>query len=117
MVAANRSNPVLPPLPSQLWSTGSLPPITYEWLLIMMALLVIIHILMKMLLSNYFKINTVRNDPHVATLEYSPFYHLSIIILVLSEMDWNVFDVSIWLMLYVGVSLVRSGLFSIKFER
>ena len=74
-------------------------------------------ILTRMMLSRHFKINTIRSDPNIAALEYSPFYHLSIIILVLSEIDWNIFDLSIWMLTYIGVGIVRSALYSIKHER
>jgi hypothetical protein len=75
------------------------------------------HLLIRTLLSKHFKIDTMRYDPNIATLEYSPFYHLAIIILVLSEIDWNIFDLSIWMLTYVGVAIIRSALYSIKYER
>jgi hypothetical protein len=70
-----------------------------------------------MMLQSWFEIDKLRHDPKAAALEYSPFYHLTIVILVLSEIDWNMFDLAVWALTYIGTGLLRNALFSIKLER
>jgi hypothetical protein len=68
-------------------------------------------------LAKRFNIAIPRPDSQLSSLEYSPFYHLAIVILVLAEIDWNLFDLVIWAYAYVGVGIIRRALLSIKLEK
>jgi len=103
--------------PRHLWSSGTLPSITSEWAFFIFVMLIIIYLATKLLLSRYFRINQLHLDKDAATLEYSPFYHLAIIILVLSEVDWNIFDLGVWMFSYVGIGILRKAIYTIKYER
>jgi hypothetical protein len=113
----HRANRVLILLSRHLWSSGTLPSITAEWFLFILTILILIHILTKLILSRYFKITHLLSDSKISTLEYSPFYHLAIIILVLSEVDWNIFDLGVWMCTYIGIGIVRKAVYTIKHER
>lgn len=108
------NHPVSITLCRQLWSSGSLPSITYDSLLTIAVALLLVHRFVKMMLKGWFEIDRVRYDPKAAALEYSPFYHLAIVILVLSEIDWNMFDLTLWTLTYIGTGFLRNALFSIK---
>jgi hypothetical protein len=59
--------------------------ITYAWLIIILAAFTLFHKLAEFLLLKNFQIERIRSDPNLNALEYSPFYHLAVIILILYE--------------------------------
>ena len=67
-----------------LRQAGELPLITYSWLIIILASFVLLTKLTEYLLLKNFRIERLKSDPNLNALEYSPFYHLAVIILVLS---------------------------------
>ena len=73
--------------------------------------------IIQRVLSIYFQINESRPEHYVDSLEYSYFYHLSIVVLILAEVNWNMFDLTIWVASYVGVGLIRKAIYIIRIER
>ncbi len=51
------------------------------------------------------------------SLEYSYFYHLSIIILILTDVNWNIFDLVIWLFSYVCIGMLRKAVHIAKVQK
>ena len=72
-------------LPSQIESSLEqvLPPITYTHLLLLAALLLLLRSLIQKVLAVHFQITTIKPHHNINTLEYSYFYHLSLVILVM----------------------------------
>lgn len=108
---------VLHLLSRTLVQTGELPLITYEWLIIILAVFILLYKLMEFLLLKNCQIERMRSDPNLNSLEYSPFYHLTVIILILSELDWNMFDLAIWTTTYLTGGLLRKAIFNVKAEK
>jgi hypothetical protein len=79
--------------------------------------LILLHLGVRRLLAGSFGIVQPRQDNDLSSLEYSPLYHLVIIILVLSDLDWNTFDLGIWSLTFVGIATIRKALHSIRLER
>lgn len=79
--------------------------------------LIMLKVGMDKLLWKKLQVSPSRNDSQSSSLEYSPFYHLAIVILVLAEVEWNMFDLIVWSYGYVGVGIVRRGLLSVKMEK
>jgi hypothetical protein len=63
----------------------ALPSITLAGLSCLLVALVGLRLIIQKILSRYFQINETRPQHNINTLEYSYFYHLSIVILVLVE--------------------------------
>jgi hypothetical protein len=95
----------------------SLPPITLNALLLLALALAALRLLLQRVLALYFHITETRPQHNPSTLEYAYFYHLSIVVLILAEVDWNVFDLSIWVGSYVGVGLMRRAIYVVRIER
>lgn len=72
--------------------------------------------LIQRVLWVYFQIRE-RGEQMPSTLEYSYFYHLSMVVLILGEVRWNMFDLAVWVVSYVGVGLIRRAIFVIRIER
>ncbi len=79
--------------------------------------LILLKLAVDRLLSRKLQVAPSQKDNESSSLEYSPFYHLAIVILVLVDVDWNMFDLTIWTYCYVGVGIVRRGLLSLKIEK
>lgn len=94
-----------------------LPLITYESLAGITAVLLILRIVIHSILERWFCIRNIGKEHEVNSLEYSYFYHLSIIILLLSDVNWNLFDLSLWLISYICIGMVRKALHIVKVER
>jgi len=73
--------------------------------------------LMVFFLLKQFGIQRIRNDPNLNVFENSPIYHLMVLILVLSEVEWNMFDLSIWALVYLGANILRKTIFNVKMEK
>lgn len=108
---------VILPLCSQLRSLLSLPLISFDWVTMALLGLMVVKLGVDRVLQQRLHISPSRSNSQSTDLEYSPFYHLAIVMLVLSEVEWNMFDVVIWGYGYVGVGIVRRGLLSIKLEK
>jgi hypothetical protein len=65
-------------------------------------------------MTNVFKITTKRIQHKIDTLEFSYFYHLSIIILILSDVNWNAFDLCLWIFSYVCIGMIRKNIHVVK---
>lgn len=76
--------------------------------------LLIIRIALHKTMANVFGITVKRVQHKVDTLEYSYFYHLSIIILILSDVNWNSFDLCLWVFSYVCIGMVRKNIFIVQ---
>ena len=50
-----------------------------------------------------------RPEHNQNSLDYSYFYHLSIVVLILTEVNWNLFDIAIWLFSYVCIGMLRKA--------
>lgn len=94
----------------------SLPPITITGIAFLTVGLFGLRAFLQAILHHYFKIKT-RPQHLVTTLEYSYFYHLSMIIILLGDVDWNLFDLIIWIVSYVGVGLIRKAIYVVKIEK
>ena len=70
--------------------------------------------LLQRVLMFYFQIAETRPHHHPSSLEYAYFYHLSIVVLILAEVDWNIFDLAIWVGSYVGVGLLRRAIYVVR---
>lgn len=79
--------------------------------------LAVVRALLQRILAVYFQISEARPQHKANTLEYSYFYHLSIVILILAEVDWNMMDLAIWVASYVGVGLIRRAVYVVRIER
>ena len=51
------------------------------------------------------------------SLENSYFYHLSIIILVLNDANWNLFDLALWLFSYVCIGMLRRAIYTARVQK
>ena len=94
-----------------------LPLITDSSIFIIVLLLLIFRVFIYYVLEKYFSIRNLGPEHETHSLEYEYFYHLSIIILVLSDLSWNLFDLSIWIISYVCVGMVRKTIHIINVER
>jgi drug/metabolite transporter (DMT)-like permease len=63
---------------------SSLPPITFNSALYLIVALIGLRAIIQKILIVYFHITQPRPQHHINTLEYSYFYHLSIVVLVLA---------------------------------
>lgn len=72
---------------------------------------------LQKVLSVYFSIHRERPQHRINTLEYSYFYHLSLVILVLVEVEWNMFDLAVWTGSYVGVGFIRKAIHIVRIEK
>lgn len=68
-------------------------------------------------MTNVFGITAKRMQHKIDTLEFSYFYHLSIIILILSDVNWNGFDLCLWIFSYVCIGMVRKNIHVIQVEK
>lgn len=104
-------------LPSPIRQYLSLPLVTYERVMITLLCLIVLKLLFDKILSSKFQIRATRDIQNVHNIEYAPFYHLAIVILVLHDIDWNMFDLAIWTFVYVGASIVRQAISKVRAER
>jgi hypothetical protein len=95
----------------------TLPQVTLNGAIYLALGLLALRAIIQRVLSIYFQINVHRPQHNIATLEYSYFYHLSIVVLILAEVDWNMFDLTIWIASYVGVGLIRKAIYVVRIER
>jgi hypothetical protein len=95
----------------------NLPHITLNGVICLALGLLGVRAIIQRILLVYFQITEPRPQHSIASLEYSYFYHLSILILILAEIDWNMFDLTIWIASYVGVGLIRKAIYIIRIER
>ena len=70
--------------------------------------------LIQRVLSWHFRIAELRPQHSAKSLEYSYLYHLSIVVLILSEVQWNMFDLTIWALSYVGVGMLRGAIHAVR---
>lgn len=103
-------------LPSNLAATlqDSLPPITFNGALMIAIGLIIVRLLLQRLLAVYFQIVEMRPTHSPSTLEHAYFYHLSIVVLILAEVNWNMVDLAVWVGSYVGVGMVRRAIYVVR---
>jgi hypothetical protein len=94
----------------------SLPPITITGVATLTVGLLGLRAFLQAILHHYFKIKT-RPQHFVSTLEYSYFYHLSIVVILLADVDWNMIDLIIWTVSYIGVGLIRKAIYVVKIEK
>lgn len=99
---------------SALGLHSAIPPITITGLIYIAIALVGLRAILQRILVIYFKISAARPQHHINSLEYSYFYHLSIVVLVLAEVNWNMFDLAVWVGSYVGVGLIRKAIHVIR---
>jgi len=95
----------------------SLPPITLDSVIYLIVGLIGLRAIIQKILVVYFQITQPRPQHNINTLEYSYFYHLSIVVLVLAEVEWNMFDLAVWVGSYVGVGFIRKAIHIIRIER
>jgi hypothetical protein len=101
------------------WSSNwklSMPPITVTGIATLTLGLLGLRAFLQAILHHYFKIKT-RPQHLVSTLEYSYFYHLSMVIILLGDVDWNLLDLIFWIVSYVGVGFVRKAIYVVKIEK
>lgn len=79
--------------------------------------LIVLKLVVDRLILRKLQVTPSKKDSEASSLEYSPFYHLTIVILVLAEVDWNMFDLLVWTYAYVGIGIIRRGLLSLKIEK
>ena len=105
-------------LPSPLSDPAtSFPPITLPRLFLLATALLVLRWLLQQILALYFRIRP-RSQPQTAhALEHNYLYHLSIVLLVLVEIDWNMVDLALWVGSYVGIGLIRSSIRAVKVEK
>ena len=96
---------------------NSLPAITYSGLFILAASLLILRFFIQKILTFYFSINEVKPHHTSNTLEYSYFYHLSVVMLVMVDVEWNMFDLTIWVCSYIGVGFIRKAIHIVRIEK
>lgn len=80
-------------------------------------MLITLRSVLQKVLAVYFRIRQARPQHHINTLEYSYFYHLSLLILVLAEVEWNMFDLTVWAGSYIGVGFIRRAIHVIRIEK
>lgn len=99
---------------SKLRSSLSLPLVTFDHAGLALLGLILLKVATDKYLARNFHLLSTRHDPQLNSLEYSPFYHLAIVILVLAEVNWNMFDLVVWAYFYVGVGILRKAVLSVK---
>lgn len=99
---------------SKLRTSLSLPLVTFDHAVLALLGLILLKMVTDRYLARSFHILATRSDPQLNSLEYSPFYHLAIVILVLAEVNWNMFDLAVWAYFYVGVGILRKAVLSVK---
>lgn len=95
----------------------ALPLVTFDHAGIALLGLILLKVATDKYLARNFQLTKPRHDPQMNSLEYSPFYHLAIVVLVLAEVNWNMFDLVIWAYFYVGVGILRKAVLSVKLEK
>ena len=96
----------------------ALPNVTFEGVLVLLlALLAVKALLGKLVHSQLGLLLPVQDLSGSPSIEYSPLYHLAIVILVLVDIDWNMFDLCVWVVTYIGVGYLRRILHFLKSER
>lgn len=95
-----------------------LPKLTLSAFIAIVLALVALHLLIQYILSRQFLITAARPlAQKLDSLEYNYVYHLSLVILLLSDVNWNLFDLAIWIGSYVGVGFIRISVQTIKNEQ
>ncbi len=69
---------------------------------------------LQYMLEHWLGVRQVRKEHTPRSLEFSYFYHLSIIILGLGELNWNLFDLLVWIYSYVCVGMLRKALYTVS---
>jgi hypothetical protein len=80
----------------------------------MIVVLLVTRIVIHKVLTYFFVVRASRPQHEINSLEYSYFYHLSIIILILSDVNWNAYDLSIWIFSYVCIGMIRKAIHIVK---
>ena len=94
-----------------------LPLITTESMIGLGAGLLLLRWFLQIILERFLSIEGIKKQHSPNSLDFSYFYHLFIIILVFPDMHWNAFDVSVWVICYVCVGILRKSLYVINIER
>ena len=94
-----------------------LPAVTLSGTLYIATALLLLRFLIQRVLAAHFTIAELRPQHRGKSLEYSYFYHLPIVVLILSEVQWNMFDLAVWALSYVGVGMVRGAIHAVRVER
>lgn len=79
--------------------------------------LLVVRIAIHYLLEKWLGVRAERKEHSPGSLEFSYFYHLSIVMLSLSELRWNLFDLCLWVFSYVCVGMLRKAVHTINVER
>lgn len=72
---------------------------------------------MHLVMEKGLNIGRRKEDEELRSLDHSYFYHLSIIILLLTDVNWNVFDLCIWVFSYIGMGMIRRAIYFINVEK
>ena len=102
---------------SKLRGSLSLPLVTFDHAGLALLGLVFLKVATDKYLARNFQLLNPRHDSQMNSLEYSPFYHLAIVVLVLAEVNWNMFDLAVWAYFYVGVGILRKAVLCVKLEK
>lgn len=94
-----------------------LPPINYQGILFLVAALLLLRWAIQRTLSLCFQVHEIQAHHKIDSLEYSYFYHLSLVVLVMVEVEWNMFDVAVWAGSYIGVGLIRKAIHVVRIEK
>ena len=70
-----------------------------------------LRVVIQKLMRRYFMMDVPQPTNSDMSLEFSYLYHLSIIILILSDVNWNLFDLVIWLFSYVCIGMLRKAVY------
>ena len=81
------------------------------------AILLGLRIVIHHVLERWFCVRSIRKEHDNNSLEYSYFYHLSIVILLLSDVKWNLFDLNMWIISYICIGMIRRGIYVVNIER
>lgn len=98
-------------------SKVQLPLMTTEGMMGLAIALLALNILLRLFLEKVFCVAVGRKEHSPNSLEYSYFYHLCIIILVLPDLHWNMFDLACWLFSYACIGMLRKVVHILNVER
>ena len=94
-----------------------LPLVTSQWFVGLAVTLLLLRIAIHYMLEKWMGVRALRKQHNPSSLDFSYFYHLSIVMLGLSELRWNLFDLCLWVFSYVCVGMLRKAVHTINVER
>ena len=99
---------------SRLSSLLNLPNVTFQAILVLTLSLLALKVFLYKLVYSRLNVMLPVQEASGYLNEWPPMYHLAIVIIVLTDIDWNMFDLCVWAVFYIGVGDLRRILHFLK---